>query len=464
MPATALVSVISIAALSPLPLAVLPLSFGASRPIEHLSPTNATQLKAVFFSGEPWLVQCANANELMAHAIDKKLGVHEIVEKAMAALPKEAQVGMLDCWHKLPSGKSTIDRFKMDVSYTPLLLLAANGKPPKQVVPSLLTKFGGITTSLFPSMRQHAGALAQVVRAYSVPKAVSLTRSEHLTAHCLKRKHCVLVLSRGDLGSTAGKLLTTLMHEYRIVGFGTINTQRYEFSLSKHLPLPPPAEAGGRAPPQILALTSTPSTEGKKKLVALSAKAHRGDFSLSELRSFLDAHVGGTLEMTPLRKAPTLRWKKQEKSKRAAQENRSRKPAKGGGSAPRGGAKAGGSGRQRGAKGAARAGAGGGASDGGGVDEQERRRRMAEEEEEYLRSMFGEGDEGEAADGEDAAGGDEDESEDEEVLDLDLEEIDADDIADDAEEERFDGEEFEQAEESVDVEVGADGSVGGAEP
>ena len=40
-------------------------------------------------------------------------------------------------------------------------------------------------------------------------------------------------------------------------------------------------------------------------------------------------------------------------------------------------------------------------------------------------------------------------------VEISQEEIDADDIADDAEEERFDGEEFEQAEESVDVEVGA---------
>eukprot|EP00966_Prymnesium_polylepis_P278079 6425462-Prymnesium_polylepis.1 len=38
------------------------LGFGNSKKsIEILSPTNADQLKQVFFSGEPWLVQCQRA-------------------------------------------------------------------------------------------------------------------------------------------------------------------------------------------------------------------------------------------------------------------------------------------------------------------------------------------------------------------------------------------------------------------
>ena len=55
------------------------------RSVELLSVTNATQLKAVFFSGEPWLVQCGSKADLAAAAADggAGLGVHEVLEVAL---------------------------------------------------------------------------------------------------------------------------------------------------------------------------------------------------------------------------------------------------------------------------------------------------------------------------------------------------------------------------------------------
>ena len=117
-------------------LSAVALAFAAHRQkhVEVLSPTNATQLKAVFFSGTPWVVQCGAADDLKVASAAGGLGLHEVVETALPKLSSIAQVGLMDCAKRLPSGKSTIDRFKLDAGIQPTLLLAANGVlgPPKR--------------------------------------------------------------------------------------------------------------------------------------------------------------------------------------------------------------------------------------------------------------------------------------------------------------------------------------------
>ena len=80
-----------------------------------LSTTDADQLKQVFFSGEPWLVQCASKADLASAGAADGLGAHETVELAVPLL-KDTKVGLLDCAKRLPSGKSTMERFKLDNS------------------------------------------------------------------------------------------------------------------------------------------------------------------------------------------------------------------------------------------------------------------------------------------------------------------------------------------------------------
>ena len=204
-----------------------------------LSPTNATQLKAVFFSGDPWLVQCGSKTDLAAAATDATLGAHEVVELAMPKLSAVAKVGLLDCAKKLPSGKSTLDRFKLDAAIEPTLMFAANGNSPVQLAPSMLAKHG-LASTLFPTPRQQAGALAALVKSRSEKKALTLTKSQHLHEHCLKKKYCALLLLPRELStsSEAATTLRKLLAEFRSVAFATVNAARYELSLAKHLPQP----------------------------------------------------------------------------------------------------------------------------------------------------------------------------------------------------------------------------------
>ena len=420
-----------------LPSAVLAFSV-PERNVELLSPTNATQLKAVFFSGDPWLVQCGSTEDLAAAAVAKGLSVHEVVELALPKLSPIARVGLLDCTKRLPSGKSTRDRFKLDAGIEPTLLMAANGQNPVQLTPSMLAKHG-LGTVLFPSPRQLATALTALVRSRSEKKALSFTKSEHLHQHCLKRKYCALVLMPREISpqSDSARTLHKLLHEFRAVAFGTVNAARYDLSLAKHLPQP----ASPKQPQLVVFRSSSveaaadtsvnygkiPTSKAKKtkKELAVSAKAHRGEFSLPELRGFLKSLTADDLELTPLKKAPTIRWRRQEKAeKTGASKGGAKSTAGGGAGGGRRSARAGGStaasasgGRQQQAGGrkAAPSSSGG---DGEVSDEVKRRQKMAEEEEEYLRSMFGDAEE----EGDGETDGADEEDQEEMVLDLDEDE------------------------------------------
>jgi len=415
--------------------------------MQVLSPTNATQLKAVFFSGDPWLIQCGSKADLAAAAAgDVGLGAHDVLEIAMPALAKlPAELGLLDCEKKLPSGKSTLDRFKLDGGVSPMLIFAANGLAPVQIVPSMLAKYGG-SSNLFPTPRQQAAALVALVKSRATPQAFTFTKSEQMHAHCLKRKHCVLWLTEGEPQGEAARTLGTLLREYRTVAFGTVNTARYQFSLAKALPAPPTKRT-----PQVLAVRST-AAEGDAKKVTLAAKAYRGEPTLEGLRGFVSGLADESLELTNLTKPPALAWRKQAKEaakdgkeeggvggKRGAKEGGSSSSSGSSGSSTssskrqsRKGGKSGtgaGSGAERkmsyeerkAAEAAARKAKAAAAKGGGPVDEVERRRRMALEEEELLRSMF---------DSEEAAG-EEEADEAEETVNFDDEEGAHDDAQED---------------------------------
>ena len=89
-----------------------------------LSPSDSAKLKSVFYSGEPWLVECTKTKNAspMVYAAESLL--------------KGVQIGTLDCSAPLPSGKTTFEKFKINPpSYGPVLLAAANTERPQLVPP-----------------------------------------------------------------------------------------------------------------------------------------------------------------------------------------------------------------------------------------------------------------------------------------------------------------------------------------
>ena len=65
---------------------LLPAASAQQRQVELLRAADAAQLKAVFFSGEPWLVQCGTKAEISAAIVDDGFGAHAVVEKAGGAV------------------------------------------------------------------------------------------------------------------------------------------------------------------------------------------------------------------------------------------------------------------------------------------------------------------------------------------------------------------------------------------
>lgn len=79
--------------------------------VERLEP--ATLKEIVFDEGQPWLIVCSGRSQ--------QSRAHELIGKATTSevFPAEASVGVLDCKGKLPSGKTSFERFSLDQSVTP---------------------------------------------------------------------------------------------------------------------------------------------------------------------------------------------------------------------------------------------------------------------------------------------------------------------------------------------------------
>ena len=78
-----------------------------------------------FFGGEPWLIYCYD------EYFEKDAGFHQAADSLNSLGVRTA---VLNCFDKLPSGKNTMDRFKLDRRFKPVMFLCANGGKPNQVV------------------------------------------------------------------------------------------------------------------------------------------------------------------------------------------------------------------------------------------------------------------------------------------------------------------------------------------
>ena len=285
-----------------------------------VEPDNATALRNVFFSGQPHLISCKN---------DHSQKDHPLFQSVQTSW-EPTQLVATNCKKKMASGKNLNQRFKLDDAVNPVIIIAANGNPPTQVLPSMLQK-AGLQQQLFPTMQQMAHALQNLVKLKSEPKLRPLTSAKQMHTHCLKRKHCALILHRGASPPTnSSKVVSKLLRQYRTVSFLSLNTDRYTISLANKLPEIQKGQA------QLVAFRSSVATvpvdekkkrsatrkqkrksdtEGGKKSYTLSAKAHRGEFNLGAIGQFLDSVTDGSLQMPFLKKLPDIKWKKDRKKR-----------------------------------------------------------------------------------------------------------------------------------------------------
>lgn len=144
-----------------------------------LSPSDTPTLKNVFYSGEPWLVQCTKGSKAAP-----------MVYSAEGSLPG-VRIGLLDCDALLPSGKTTYDRFKIrPPSYGPALLAAANTEKPQLAPKNVLTT---------------PEALASWAKGATKAKMYAPTTSAQFDAQCVRKPWCLVVLTATGRLSDAEK-------------------------------------------------------------------------------------------------------------------------------------------------------------------------------------------------------------------------------------------------------------------
>lgn len=107
-------------------------SFGRTGGVSEIGLNETDTLKTIFFSGEPWLIQCIGPglpldSTFVAAAPHLAANVAPYSAVKTAALP---------CGDKLPSGKTVYERFKLNPSTKPLVALFANGERPQVCAPN----------------------------------------------------------------------------------------------------------------------------------------------------------------------------------------------------------------------------------------------------------------------------------------------------------------------------------------
>jgi len=229
-----------------------------------LNASDPAMLKSVFFSGEPWLVECTGAGKPSPSVFE--------AEKALAAAPSsDLKMGLLDCGAALPSGKTTLERFKLSPPAAgPTVLLFANQEPKPAMATGALVVSG-------QSMLRWAATTSK-------PKVQKPSSTETLEKHCLKKKWCVLVFTAVDRPSDAERTsLGKLAKGMRDVKFVTVDSSKYTMRLELPDPSAPPPEGvegeeGYRAPDPInLMPTKSRSAVVLLKPAATGAKDEAGN-------------------------------------------------------------------------------------------------------------------------------------------------------------------------------------------
>lgn len=180
-----------------------------------ISIDDTVALKSVFYSGQPWLVQCS-----------KGRAATQVLSDAEGSL-KAARLGVLDCDAVLPSGKTTYQRFKLSPPTScPVYLAIANMEKP-QIVPCNELRSGS-----------HLAAWAAKT---TKPKVFAPTTTAAFDSQCLKKAWCVLVLSAGSrLNDAERAAVAALAEAERRVRVVKVDTSNYNLLLDLPSGVPEP--------------------------------------------------------------------------------------------------------------------------------------------------------------------------------------------------------------------------------
>ena len=148
--------------------------------MELLRAADAAQLKEVFFSGEPWLVQCGTKADISAAIVDDGFGAHAVVEKKLQRLKLEQEKMSQSSDQTIESPESSETLF--GILKCPSLFLYSAGDaliPPEgveQFAAARARRLGTVSSAL--SDGAGAGGGRVVLKKWESPKHVEIGRDD----------------------------------------------------------------------------------------------------------------------------------------------------------------------------------------------------------------------------------------------------------------------------------------------
>lgn len=175
-------------------VAIAAVSFGVylltRSSVQALDASDTASLRRVFFSGDPWIVECTSRGR-----------ASPMVYEAESSL-RGVAMGTLACDAKLPSGQTTFERFKLTApSYGPVVLAASNMERP-QIAPK---------TAL-----ASAATLTAWAKGATKAKLFNPSSGAQFESQCARKPWCLVVLTAGSrLADSERKALQSLAERER---------------------------------------------------------------------------------------------------------------------------------------------------------------------------------------------------------------------------------------------------------
>ena len=183
--------------------------------VETISAQNSTSMAEIFFGGEPYFVQCVSEGEPLHRPF-----AEAAVDLRSAGITAVA----MDCNEKLPSGKSTMERFfpgKRSDRSDSFFFLVSNRQKPRSVNMKTV-----VSTE----------SLVNFISEATKPKVINIAGKEDFREHCLRRKQCAVVVYEGNMTTAETSSLEAVVLRHRNIAFVDIDLRKWSLSFEDALP------------------------------------------------------------------------------------------------------------------------------------------------------------------------------------------------------------------------------------
>lgn len=200
---------------------------GINTDIPRIDVTDELALREVFFGegeGKNHVVLC---HTLPPEDSGKKaLPISSVFQDSMDDFQSNnnniASFSLMDCAHTLPSGKTILEKFKLNAKKRPTIFVSGKVGPPKQI-PEKHLKTGHMLTKLLKGMLE--------------PHAAKITSTKDLKSKCLNKNICALLLKGGSPPAALKDAFKNLLTSYEDVQFASLDSQTMIVTgLEEHLP------------------------------------------------------------------------------------------------------------------------------------------------------------------------------------------------------------------------------------